>query len=288
METSGLNKHPHLSMRRPVEAIPEVGASLALGLRDGMRPRLALMSILAGVVAFGVWLIVLIVWRSEIWALTDIAVKWVMNGLLTLVWPDLAGSGQKAAAAAAAAASNAAPLSGKAAGWISTPLGSVVKLLVIAGSFLLLVMLSMRLYLELFLMSRVQGQCLKHYPSLSPGGKAGFGVDVFSALKLLSVLCAGLLLLIIPVIGGILFFLLASYLNVRSLMNDALEDLATAEERRTIVKTMRAPMLLLGVVVAGLLLIPLAGLFIPAVLGASVCHLCMRALIRLRSTAPVV
>lgn len=284
METSGFNTKPSLSTRRPVDAIPEVGASLALGLRDGIRPRLALMSVLAGVVAFGVWLIVLIVWRSEIWALTDIAVKWVTNGLLSLVWPDLAGSGQKAAAAGG----NAAPFSGKAVGWISTPLGSVVKLLVIAGIFLLLVMLSMRLYLELFLMSRVQGQCLKHYPSLSPGGKAGFGVDVLSALKLLSVLCAGVLLLIIPVIGGILFFLLASYLNVRSLVNDALEDIATAEERRTIVKTMRAPMLLLGVVVAGLLLIPLAGLFIPAVLGASVCHLCMRALIRLRSTAPVV
>lgn len=284
MDAFNFKERNPFSMRRPVDAVPEVGASLALGLRDGMRPRLALMSVLAGLVAFGVWLIVLIGWRTEIWALADVAAKWAMNGLLSLVWPDLSGEGQKVAAAGA----TATPLSERALGWIAKPLGSAVKLLLVAGSFLLLIMLSMRLYLELFLMSRVQKQCLGSYPSLSPGAKGSFGVDALSTLKLLTVLCAGFLLLIIPVIGGILFFLLASYLNVRSLVNDALEDLATAEERRTIVATMRVPMLLLGMVVAGLLLIPLAGLFIPAILGASVCHLCMRALIRLRSTVPSV
>lgn len=270
-------------MRRPIDMIPEVGASLAMGVRDGLRPRLALMSVLAGFAAFAVWLIVLIVWRNEIWALTDIAAKWVRNGLLSLVSSDLAGGAQEATTVAA----NAAPFPERAASWIAVPLGSVVKLLLVVGGFLLLIMLSMRLYLEIFLMGRVQRQCLKHYPSLSPGVQGSAGIGALSTLKLLAMLGAGFFLLIIPVVGGILFFILASYLNVRSLVNDALEDLATAEERRTIVNTTRMPMLLLGIVVAGLLLIPLAGLFIPAVLGASVCHLCMRALTRLRSSAPI-
>lgn len=283
METSAFKKSHPRSMRRPLDAVPEVAASLSLGLRDGLRPRLALMSVVAGLAAFGIWLVVLIVWRNEIWTLTDVAAKWAMNGLLSVVWPDPAGGGQNLASAAV----NAAPLSKRAFTWVASPLWTVVKLLLIAGSFLLLVMLSMRLHLELFLMSRVQKQCLKHYPSLSPGLKGRFGVGAISSFKLLGVLCAGFTLLVIPVIGGILFFLLASYLNVRSLLNDALEDLATAEERRTIVKTMRVPMLILGLATAGLLLIPFAGLFMPAVLGASVCHLCMRSLIRLRSSLPV-
>jgi hypothetical protein len=284
MNTSDIKEGLPISMRRPVNALSEVGVSLAMGLRDGMRPRLALMSVLAGVVAFGVWLVVLIVWRTEIWALTDIVAKWAINGLLSPVWPDFAVGGPNVATPAP----NAVPSAAGAVSRVAMPLASVVKLLLIAGSFLLLIMLSMRLYLELFLMSRVQQQCLRHYPLLSACVRNRFGVDALSALKLLAILCAGFLLLIIPVIGGIFFFLLASYVNVRSLVNDALEDLATAEERRTIVKTMRVPMLLLGMVVAGLLLIPLAGLFIPAVLGASVCHLCMRALIRLRSPVSIV
>lgn len=284
METSEFKERHSPSKPRSVDAVPEVGASLGLGLRDGIRPGLALMSVVAGLVAFGVWLLVLTVWRTEIWAMTDVAAKWVMNGLLSSVWPDLAGEGQKVASAG----TDAAPFLERAVHWIATPLGTVVKLLLVVGGFLLLIMLSMRLYLELFLMSRVQKQCLKHYPSLSPSVKGNFGLDALSSLKQLSILCAGFLLLAVPVIGGILFFLLASYLNVRSLVNDALENLATAEERRSIVKMMRVPMLLLGVVVAGLLLIPLAGLFMPAVLGASVCHLCMRALIRLRSSVSIV
>lgn len=283
METFSYKKSETRSIRRPVDAIPEVGASLGLGLRDGIRPRLALMSVLAGLLAFGVWLIVLVVWRHEIWAVADVASNWLMNGLLSLDWSDPGREGQKVASEG----TNVPSFLERALSWIATPLGSVVKLILVAGAFLLLIMLSMRLYLELFLMSRVQKHCLKHYPLLSPKGKGRFGVDALSSLKLLCVFCAGFLLLIIPVVGGILFFLLASYLNVRSLVNDALEDLATADERRTIVRTMRLPMLLLGVVTSVLLLIPLAGLFIPAVLGASVCHLCMRALIRLRSSVPL-
>lgn len=279
MKTSDVHQRVPLSMRHPVHAVPEVGISLMLGLRDGIRPRLALSSVLAGLVAFGFWLIVFVVWRSEIWALADLVAKGAMNGVLSLIWSDSAG----ASAEAASGATTTAPFWDKAVTRIATPLGSIVNFLLVAASFALLVMLSMRLYLELFLMGRVQQQCVKHYPSLSGGAERSFHADVRSTITQLAILGAGVLLLVIPVIGGILFFLLASYLNVRGLVNDALEDLATIEERRAIVQTMRVPMLLLGMAITGLLLIPLAGLFIPAILGASVCHLCMRALIRLRA-----
>lgn len=270
------------AMHQPTASVAEVGVSLALGLRDGMRPRLALMSIMAGLVAFAVWLSVFIVWRSDLWTWSDITAKWAMNGLLSLMRPDGGGAGGDVATSVPTAVS----VPEKALHWITTPMVTAVKVLLITASLVLLIMLSMRVYLEVFLMSRVQEQCLKHYSLPSLGVEASVSLNALSSLKMLIILAAGLLLLVIPVLGGILFFLLASYLNVRSLVNDALEDLATVEERRTIVQAMRLPMLLLGIAVAGLLLIPLAGLFVPAILGASVCHLCMRALVKMRSTVP--
>jgi len=82
--------------------------------------------------------------------------------------------------------------------------------------------------------------------------------------------------LIIPVFGGLLFFLLASYLNVRSLINDATDGLVTDSEFRALLGKNRVEMLVLGVILSIVTVIPVLGFFAPVLLGASVCHLCMR------------
>ncbi len=218
------------------------------------------MSVFAAMLAFGIWLIVFLVWRTEIWELAGALTKWLVTHALALFGSPKAFGG-----------------------WIAAASGTILNFILVAGSFLLLIMLSIRLYLELFLMGRVQQQCLKRYPGLAKGIKGSLRADLQSALAQLAILCAGLLLLVVPLIGGIVFFLLGSYLNARGLVNDALEDLTTVAERRAIVKELRVPMLMLGVSATMLLLVPFAGLFIPTIFGAGVCHLCMRALSRMHS-----
>jgi uncharacterized protein involved in cysteine biosynthesis len=66
------------------------------------------------------------------------------------------------------------------------------------------------------------------------------------------------------------------YINVRSLMNDALDGLVSESERRAIIESNRLTMLLIGALLEGIVLIPIVGLFAPSILGLSVCHLCMR------------
>lgn len=240
-------------------SMSEVIKCMGLGMRDGMRPGLSLMSVFAAIVAFGIWLIVFLVWRAEIWDLAEAMTKWAVAHGLALIGLSDAWAGGTAA------------------------IVQILNFILVAGAFLLLVMLSIRFYLELFLMRRVQQQCLKRYPTLAKGVQGSLRADLQSTLAQLAILCAGFLLLVIPLFGGIAFFFLGSYLNVRGLVNDALEDLATVDERRAIVKMIRVPMFLLGLLMTALLLVPFAGLLIPTILGASVCHLCMRALARMRS-----
>ena len=59
-------------------------------------------------------------------------------------------------------------------------------------------------------------------------------------------LVGSLFCLLIPVVGGGLALLLVGYLNVRGLVGDALEGVATDQERRQIVQRHRPQMLLLG------------------------------------------
>jgi uncharacterized protein involved in cysteine biosynthesis len=90
---------------------------------------------------------------------------------------------------------------------------------------------------------------------------------------------------VIPGIGPALLFLLMGYINVRSLMNDALDGLVSERDRRTIIESNRLTMLLIGALLEGVVLIPMIGLFAPSILGMSVCHLCMRQTERLKKNS---
>jgi hypothetical protein len=255
------------SSNLPAGALAKALRAASLGVKTGLQPRLLFLSTGVALAAGALWLAVFAIWSAEIWHVAQVAAHWFFSG-----------------------ATSTADVSTAATGWWASVWGSVVgafswlvAVLIGLASFALLVMFTMQILLEVFLMPLVQRQCLPLYPPLATGVEGSLRANLLTSAKLLGVLVLGMLLWIIPVLGALAFFALAAYLNVRSLVNDALDGVATVEERKALVRTHRGAMLWLGLLMAGFLLIPLVGLIAPAVLGASVCHLLMPALVRLRA-----
>lgn len=232
----------------------EVAKCFALALCEAARPGLAFLSAILALAAFGLWPAVFAIWWSDLASLAGWAVNKLTGGLLHMPVPS----------------SNGSTL------WIQA-----FAYILLAAAFLLLVMVTLRILLEWMLMSRIQRHCLRRYPQLQRGVES----SVLGGLRdtigpVLTFVFGGLACLLIPVLGGGLLFVLANYLNVRGLVNDAVEGLANDEQRRVFIKANRLQMAVLGVLLSVFMLIPFAGFFAPVVMGASVCHLCMRALAR--------
>jgi uncharacterized protein involved in cysteine biosynthesis len=81
----------------------------------------------------------------------------------------------------------------------------------------------------------------------------------------------------------VLLFVLFGYLNVRTLVNEALDGLATRDEQRALIRQARFRMIILGTLLGGVPAIPVLGLMSPAWVGAATCHLCLRELSLLRT-----
>lgn len=274
MNTTPTQDRPPLYIRilsRLADGSREAFACFALALREALKPGLAFTSVVIGATALAVWTTVLIVWWGPIWFGAKVVAGVVIGGLVAAYLP---------AAPAAASITQMANIATTLLPWFAgLQLGPVFGILVLAAGFVLSVMLSMRVFLELFLMGRIQRYCLKRYPSLETTKKTSFTAGLRSSVgTTCSFVFFGFLCLIIPVFGGVLFFLLASYLNVRSLINDAAENLVTDTELRALIGGHRVEMVVLGVLVSIVTLIPFLGFFAPVLLGASVCHLCMRSL----------
>ncbi|TDM06520.1 MAG: hypothetical protein C4K60_18480 [Ideonella sp. MAG2] len=240
-------------------SVNEVLHSFQLGLRDALRPQLALSSLVIGVL-------------SAIMVAVGFAVGWepLQLGIAALVQAGLVWVGL------------VPPL------WLV----SALRWLMTAMLFVLAVLLLMQLVLEFWLMPRVQKVCLLRHPQLQ-GVQAGTGFrhGVLDGARTLSTwLFGGLLCLLVPVVGSVLLLGLSCYLAVRSLVNDAVEGKATEAEVRHLIRHSRPQMLMLGALLAACALVPLAGLLLPALAGASTCHLMLARLERLRAaqaTAPV-
>lgn len=249
--------------------VSQAVSAASLGLKDGLRPQLLMLSIGVALGAGGFWLLIFMVWSADIWHLAQVAAHWFFSG--------------------AAAASEAPVADG---GWWATIWGGVVQglswlvaLLIFLAALALLVMLSMQIMLELFLMPLVQRQCLPRYPSLKLDGAGSLRFNILTSLKLLAVLVLGLPLWLIPVVGPLVHLALVAYLNIRSLVNDALDGVATLEERQALVRTHRGAMLCLGLIMQLMFMIPFVGLIMASVMGASVCHLFMPPLVDMRAQA---
>jgi hypothetical protein len=242
----------------------DVLASLALGLRDGLAPRLLLSSITIWLGAFLLWALLFLTFRSEAWALAQQGLQWLWQGLAAAVFKAPVGVVEPSGVASA-----------------FPGFASVVLLLL---AFALLVSLTVRIALELLLMARIQRQCLLRYPQLATGVPGSLRASLRSlGVVWGKLIVGGLLCLMVPVVGGFLFFALGAYLNARSLVNDALEGVATPQEQREFIRSRRFGLALLGLAMTLLMLVPLAGLLAPTLMGASVCHLALRQVAAARS-----
>jgi uncharacterized protein involved in cysteine biosynthesis len=241
-----------VSTLRPTSALAESLTCFTLALREAVRPGLALVSIVIGAISLGLWLLVFSIWGGRIVHWCDLLSNAILGRL----------SGQGASPSV-----------------LMLSVGRVFAYLFATALFIILVMVTVRILLEFILMARIQRYCLARYPSLRTGVPSSMTAGVRDAIGATATLViGGLLCLVIPIIGGVLFFVLASYLNVRGLVNDAVDGLARDEQRRAIIETRRVEMTMLGVLVGVFTLVPFAGFLSPVVLGAGVCHLSMRAL----------
>lgn len=179
--------------------------------------------------------------------------------------------------------------------WLSSWNGTLINVIRFFAGFLLLLALfltlfivSVRLVVEFFLIGMIQRRVLPAYPVLKER-RPTLDVSLSSAylfirnsfVPFVGFSLLFVCLMIIPVINGIALFVLVSYFNVRFLMNDAMDGLASGAELRAYLQTHRLEMLILGLLISLLNLIPLVFLLSPWVIGASVCHLSMRHLARL-------
>ena len=249
----------------------EVARCFVLGFRDGLRPKIALISFTFGLLAALAWLIVFYVWRAEITFFTAILTGKIVFGYIHSLLP----TPLKMMATTVPIPDPMTILSTLTGGVATT----VLTVIFVVLEYILAVLVTMRIALELFFIGRVQKQCLKHYPDFALGVESTIKGNLRNMVGAWSVfVVTGLICLIIPVFGGWLFFLLCSYLNVRGLANDVLDGIATDAEIRTLITSNRVSMTVLGVIFTLFLFIPVIGLLAPGVMGAAVCHLCMKKL----------
>jgi len=222
--------------------------ALLLGLRDGLRPSLA--------------------WSSIMWMI-GVLVGW---GVFFAVTPDRWWSLDTLAAMV----QSVIPLDAT----FAKALGVLVFMLAyVAG-----VIATMALVLLLVLMPRIRETCLRAYPALQPASSSMALMGPWrNAVWLLSALLGGgVASLALPVVGTLLMVTLVSYFNVRGLLYDALDGLASPAEQEAVLRQQRPAILTLGLLLSALALVPVLGLLSPVIMGTSASHLAFGALMKQR------
>lgn len=125
------------------------------------------------------------------------------------------------------------------------------------------------------------------YPDIEPRGRFGFAVSGWNALVVVLVFSLGWLLTmpfwLFPPLALVLPTLWWTFAFTRMLRLDALVDVATAEERRQIVRRYNGGFWTLGLICALLSLLPPAWLVLPVFSSLLFAHYGLEALRRLRS-----
>ena len=125
------------------------------------------------------------------------------------------------------------------------------------------------------------------YPALEKrrgGSIAGSLFNALAAILIFTVLwIVTLPLWLTGFLAPVLPLLLSAYLNQRLFSYDALSDHASAEELRTIVRTDRGQLYLLGLALALLYFVPLLNLLVPVVSGLAFTHFGLARLAQLRA-----
>ena len=263
----------HSSLQR-LSSLREAFACALLGLRDGFSRRVIVFSLGLWVGAVALWAVLLVVGWSQAYAVAGFLTAWMLLGIFR-VFPTWLPAETQAKLTDTSLAAGAQSLLGPVFGTLT---GIVLALLILAAIYL-----TVRIAVEFWLMPIIREQVEKHYPPFPPKPPYSLIYSVTNIAKTgaLAVLL-GLPFLIIPVVNAVLIFVLFGYLNVRTLVNEALDGVASREEQRMIIRRIRVRMVFLGTVLGGVPAIPILGFMAPAWVGASTCHLCLRELRQLR------
>jgi Etoposide-induced protein 2.4 (EI24) len=255
-------------------ALPDAFSCLVLGLREGISRRLILFSIGLWLSAIVLWGLILFFAWGLIKALAGFITAWALLGIFAVFPQWLPESAQ------AKLANVSLPIGAEA---LLGPVFHVVTWIILVLLIIAFVLITARIGLELFLMPLVRSEVERRYPPFPPHPTSGLLTPLKNAVKM-GILAAaiGLPCLLIPVVNVVLLFMLFGYLNVRTLVNEALDGLASPQEQRSVIRASRLRMVMLGSLLAGAMSIPLVGFIGPAWIGASTCHLCLRTLLRLR------
>lgn len=254
--------------RSIASSFQEAAACAWLGLRSALSIGALLTSLLMWFAVAAIWLVVFLFYRESITELALKAAVIAVFGVAALI-PGALGSSSTGVVGGGIGMA-AAVISSIALSWV------VVVLLYVA-----LVVLSVRVLVELMLMPRIRSQTVKRYPILCEAVPAaepsGLQASLRNAVGPWFGLVAGsIACLLLPFVGGLALFVLLSYFNVRFLVNDAMEDLASPKEIQRFAHENRPEMIVLGLLLTLLSLVPFVGLLAPWFTGSSVCHLAMR------------
>lgn len=249
-------------------------ACVMLGLREAISRKLILFSIGLWFGAAMLWALILIFAWSLIKALAGFIAAWTLLGIFAIFPRWLPASAQ------AKLAGVSLPVGAEA---LLGPVFHAVTWIVFVLLIVAFVLTTARIAMEFFLMPLVRREVEKCYPPFPPHPTANLLAPLKNAAKsgLLAV-AIGLPCLLVPVANVVLLFIFFGYLNIRTLVNEALDGLASQQEQRDVIRNSRLRMVLLGSLLAGAMSIPFVGFIGPAWIGASTCHLCLRTLLRLR------
>jgi hypothetical protein len=244
------------------------------GLRDALSWQLIGFSLALWAGVLAAWAFLLVLGWTQIFAAAGVATAWLLLGVFVL-FPQILPADAQAQLTGTPLAQGADALLGVGftiATWIIC-----VLLLTIA------IYGTARLAFEFWFMPRVRAHVEKQYAPFPPQPPYS-ALSSFTNLAKMGLIAAalGLPALLVPMVNVALLFVLFGYLNVRTLVNESLDGLATRDEQRALIRRARPQMILLGALIALAIAAPPFGLLAPAWVGASTVHLCLRELGRMR------
>ena len=171
--------------------------------------------------------------------------------------------------------------------WGLRPLASIFALLaawlvILSASYFVAMLLTSVFVLPLML----DYIAAKDYPALARQGEESFVASVWNSVLALALFVVGwtvsLPLWMIPGLGAILPLLWIAWLNRRTFAYDALSAHASPGEARALRQKKSTPLFILGLLMAAMAHLPIAGLLAPSLAALAYIHFCLQALRRLR------
>jgi hypothetical protein len=263
----------------PFSPIREAFTAAFLGLRDGFSFRMIAFSLGLWAGALALWAVILVFAWAQVKAAAAFLTAWSLLGIFRLFPSWLPATAQEKI--------TNVPLADGANVLLGSITFNTATWIMLVLLILIAVYATVRIAVEFLLMPVIRKTVEKHYPPFPPRPPYSLIYSVTNVAKTgaLAVLL-GLPFLLIPVANVALLFVLFGYLNVRTLVNEALDGLATRDEQRLLIRRARLRMIFLGTLLGGAPAIPILGLMTPAWVGAATCHLCLRELLALRNAPP--